>query len=197
MSFTKTVFIIKDVQSPKHSCNNYWKRTPQEFFQSVGLLHQIRFEDLKRETSLCFILYSTMFQFLTSRTVWNYSICNCVFCCFTNHAFLAKETLIKLIVIYVQYLLSHNICKKCNAEHLSNQHLPPHILIYSFSWQWTSFFYSKRIAISAISSTGISTRQHFLHPILNTATSHLSSRTHLPSVTMTSERPSVGGETIR
>lgn len=50
-------------------------------------------------------LYASVFLFfflLFPRLSINYSIC------YTNHAFLAKESLIKLIVIYVQYLHSQN-----------------------------------------------------------------------------------------
>ena len=115
MSFTKTVFIIKDIQSPKHPCNNYLKLTPQKSFQSIGLLHQIKFGHLRGNV----LMLCSLLNYVPISYFQNYSIYNCVFWFFTSHAFLAKETLIKLIVIYLQYLLSHNTCKKCNAEHLS------------------------------------------------------------------------------
>lgn len=58
-------------------------------------------------------LFIYLFFLLFPRLSINYSTCH------TNHAFLANESLIKLIVIYVQYLHSQKHMQKCNAEHLS------------------------------------------------------------------------------
>ena len=53
------------------------------------------------------------------------------------------------------------------------------------------FLTARSLEAPCTSSAVCPERQHFLHPIVNTTNSHLSSRTRSPCVTMTSEGPGV------
>lgn len=90
------------------------------------------------------------------------------FCCYANPIFLAKQSLIRIIVTYVQYLHSQDthIIMPCTL----------HISSLINSYQLFSF-YSKKMFASAISSA--SARQRFL--LVSAANSHLSPR-HICSV---------------
>lgn len=85
---------------------------------------------------------------------------------------------------------------RCTSTTLNTSLTYPHLFLFLTAQLLQNSFLQQQenVCLRHLISR-VSTRQHFLHPILNTATSHLSSQTHLPSVTMTSEWPSVAGET--
>lgn len=121
----------------------------------------------------------------------------------SNHVFLAKESLLKLIVIYVQYLLHSQNTHRCEMLNMwvvtnTSLHISSFIHFLDSPAPINSFLLQQENGSLRHFISRVSARQHFLHPILNTANSHLSSRTHfcpvwqwLQSGPVWQERPSV------